>query len=226
MFNSNKKNQLDFGGIAAGDDVSIQVLNLQKAARWGFAWEILRLFRDVLLMVALLILCMVFLIQPVYVDGISMVPELEDGERLIVNKMVYYNVKSVDMMHLSRGDIVTFWYPEEPSESFVKRIIGMPGETVEISAGEVLIDNKKLYEPYLEDEFNTKVINRPAVKVPKNHFYVMGDNRDKSDDSRRWGMVPSKYIYGRVIFRYWGPFDVGLVETERPFFEDDQPQQD
>ena len=225
MFNSVKKNQHDFGGISIGDDSSIQVLNLQKAARWGFAWEVLRLFRDVLLMVALLILTMVFLIQPVYVDGISMVPELEDGERLIVNKMVYYDVKSVNMMHLQRGDIVTFWFPEEPSESFVKRIIGLPGESVRISAGEVIIDGKKLYEPYLEDEFNTKVINRAEVKVPKHHFYVMGDNRDKSDDSRRWGMVPAKYIYGRVIFRYWGPFDIGMIETERPFFEEDPTEE-
>lgn len=221
MFNLGKKNQHEFGSISVGDDATIKVLNLQRAARWGFAWEVLRLFRDVLLMVALLVLSMVFLIQPVYVDGISMVPELENGERLIVNKMVYYDVKSVDMMHLSRGDIVTFWFPEEPSESFVKRIIGMPGETVEITGGEIFIDGKKLYEPYLEDEYNTKVVNRAAVKVPNSHFYVMGDNRDKSDDSRRWGMVPSKYIYGRVVFRYWGPFEIGRIVSEKPFFEDD-----
>ena len=108
----------------------------------------LRLLRDIFLIVTIFTLLIVFVVQPVVVDGESMVPELQDGERLIVSKLVYYDIKGFSLGHIERGDIVVFWYPKDPDKSYVKRVIGLPGETVEIEDGVVFIDGKRLEEPY------------------------------------------------------------------------------
>lgn len=127
-----RKDQYDFGFVSPADDRDIHVADLKKEGRNGFLYESARLFRDVFLIIVVLILVGVFFIQPVVVDGESMLPQLHDGERLLVNKFVYYKVQSVSWGHLERGDIVVFWYPDDPDKSYVKRLIGLPGETVEI----------------------------------------------------------------------------------------------
>lgn len=211
MFDFRSKKQFDFGFVSPNDDPGIAVNDMRKGARNAFWWESLRLVRDLVLVIALLILVGVFFIQPVVVDGSSMLPQLHDGERLLVNKFIYYKIQSVSWGHLERGDVVVFWYPEDPGKSYVKRLIGLPGDTVEMRDGQVYINDKELTESYLDTEHNRAKPTFPPVKVPEHYYYVMGDNRDNSWDSRYWGLVPEKYIYGRAFFRYWQPQNIGFI---------------
>jgi signal peptidase I len=141
-----------------------------------------------------------------------MVPQLQDGERLLVNKLIYYKIQSVSWGHIERGDIVVFWFPEDPEKSYVKRVIGLPGEMVEIRNGRVLINGQELSENYLDTEHNKSLPSAAPKEVKKYHYFVMGDNRDNSSDSRYWGLVPEKYIYGKAFFRYWKPSSIGFLE--------------
>src|SRR5215207_1522674 len=150
MFDFRRKNQFEFGSVSPDDDRDIEVVHLRREARQGIWTESLRLARDIFLIVVVFILFGVFAVQPVVVEGTSMLPELNDGERLLVNKFVYYKVQSVSWGHLERGDIVVFWYPDDPDKSYVKRLIGLPGETVEIRDGQVLINGNELLENYLD----------------------------------------------------------------------------
>jgi signal peptidase I len=154
MFEFRKKDQLEFGFVSPSDDRDIQVVRLDRQSRRGLWTEGLRLFRDVFLIIIVFILVGVFFVQPVVVEGTSMVPQLHDGERLLVNKLVYYKIQSISWGHIQRGDIVVFWYPNDPDKSYVKRVIGLPGETVEIRDGHVYINGVELQEPYLDIEHN------------------------------------------------------------------------
>jgi len=150
------------------------------------------------------VLIVVFVVQPVKVEGTSMQPRLENDERIFVNKFDY------TFWGIERGDIVVFWYPEDPTKSFIKRVIGLPGESIDMDAtGHVTINGRPIEEPYLAPERNQAARARwnqvdGKIKYVKPHYYfVMGDNRDASNDSRSWGLVPEKYIYGKAMFRYW-----------------------
>ena len=206
------KDQYDFGPISAADEVAVETRDLRKEASRNFWLETLRLVRDVFLIVVTFILFGVFFVQPVVVDGSSMLPQLRDGERLLVNKFIYYDLKSVGFGHLERGDIVVFWYPEDPSKSYVKRLIAFPGETVEIKEGKVFVNDVELIEPYIATENNHSRFPFPRTEVKPHTYFVMGDNRDNSADSRTWGFVPEKYVYGRAFFRYWKPQNIGPIE--------------
>lgn len=212
MFDFRKKNQFDFGFVSVDDDRDVEVTRLRRESRQGLWTESLRLVRDVFLIIVVFVLFGVFVVQPVVVEGTSMLPQLHDGERLLVNKLVYYKFESVSWGHLERGDIVVFWYPKEPDKSYVKRIIGLPGESVEVRNGKVLINGEELNEAYLDIEHNQSLPSFPPRKVEEHHFFVMGDNRDNSSDSRYWGLVPEKYIYGKAFFRYWKPGKIGFLE--------------
>ncbi len=222
MFDFQKKDQYEFGVISAADDRDIEIQRLKVESRQGIWFESLRLVRDVLLIISVFVLFGVFIAQPVVVEGTSMMPELHDGERLLVNKLIYYKFDSVDWGHIERGDVVVFWYPKEPDKSYVKRIIGLPGETVEVRNGIVFINGQELNEPYLQEEFNHSYPNFPPRRVEEHHFFVMGDNRDNSSDSRYWGLVPEKYIYGKAFFRYWKPSNVGFLHKGDAEFEGDR----
>ncbi len=212
MFEFRKKNGIDFGMVHPGDDPDIDVLELRRESRHGLWFESLRLVRDVFLIIVVFVLLGVFAVQPVVVEGISMLPQLDDGERLLVNKLVYYNIQGVSWGHLERGDIVVFWYPSDPDKSYVKRIIGLPGETVEIRNGRVFINGLELSEPYIDTIHNQNLRENLIKSVDKHYYFVMGDNRDNSSDSRVWGLVPEKYIYGKAFFRYWSPSKAGFLE--------------
>jgi len=212
MFDFQRKNQYDFGLISAADDRDIEVQQLKRESRNGIWSESLKLLRDVFLIIVVFILFGVFVAQPVVVEGTSMVPQLHDGERLLVNKLIYYKFESVSWGHLERGDIVVFWFPNDPDKSYVKRVIGLPGEIVEIRSGRVYIDGTELTESYLDTEHNKSMPTFGAKKVEPHHYFVMGDNRDNSSDSRYWGLVPEKYIYGKAFFRYWQPSNMGFLE--------------
>ncbi len=212
MFDFQRKNQYDFGLISADDDRDIEVQQLKRESRQGIWSESLKLLRDVFLIIVVFILFGVFVAQPVVVEGTSMLPQLHDGERLLVNKLIYYKFQSVSWGHIERGDIVVFWYPDDPDKSYVKRVIGLPGETVEIRSGRVYIDGQELSESYLDTEHNKSLPTIPSQKVKPHHYFVMGDNRDNSSDSRYWGLVPEKYIYGKAFFRYWQPGNIGFLQ--------------
>lgn len=211
MFNFRQKNEFEFGAVSIADDLDIEVHKFKRAAKQTLWFESLGLIRDVILIISVFILFGVFVAQPVVVEGTSMVPQLHNGERLLVNKLVYYNIESFSWGHIERGDVVVFWYPKEPNKSFVKRIIGLPGETVEVRSGVVFINGTQLNEPYLDVEHNQQLPNYTPKVVDEHHYFVMGDNRDNSSDSRVWGLVPEKYIYGKAFFRYWRPSEAGFI---------------
>ncbi len=151
------------------------------------------------------VLIIVFLVQPVRVEGNSMQPRLYDSERVFVNKFLYR------VSDIERGDIVVFWYPGNTSKSFIKRVIGLPGETVAIRDGQVWLDGKPYREPYVPPEFEDRSDFGP-VTIPDNHYFVMGDHRNTSNDSRSWGTLSSNLIFGKAIFRYWPLSRIGSID--------------
>ena len=152
--------------------------------------------RDLLVAIGLALVIIVFLYQPVKVEGTSMAPLLSDQERIFINKFVYR------FEPIQRGDVVVFWYPLDRSKSFIKRVIGLPGETVEIRQGILLVDDKVIPEPYVPRQYEDLSDFGP-VRVPKDSYFVMGDHRISSNDSRVFGPVANHYIYGRAVFAYW-----------------------
>jgi len=213
MFYLGRKDQSELGLHDAGDDSSIEVTQVRREAQRGLWTEGFKLVRDIFLIVVVFILFGVFFVQPVVVEGTSMMPQLHDGERLLVNKLVYYKIQSISWGHINRGDIVVFWYPNDPDKSYVKRVIGLPGETVEMRAGKVYVNGQVLEEDYLDPSYAEGMPSYPPKRVEDHHYFVMGDNRDNSSDSRYWGTVPEKYIYGKAFFRYWKPQDIGPIHS-------------
>jgi signal peptidase I len=161
--------------------------------------------RDVVLSILLAIIVIVFLYQPVQVEGTSMMPRLANHERIFINKFVYR------FEPIRRGDIVVFWYPLDPAKSYIKRVVGLPGEWVSIRDGHVLVDGKPLAEPYVPSGYLDHQ-TYPPVRVDSEHYYVLGDHRDASNDSRAWGTVDRRYIYGKAVFVYWPFSEVGPLE--------------
>ncbi len=167
--------------------------------------EIRGWLKDVVLGVIIAVLMVVFLYQPVKVEGTSMQPELIDQERIFVNKFIYH------FEGIHRGNIVVFWYPRDPSKSFIKRVVGIPGDTVSVRQGRVFINGALLEEHYVPDGYQD-IDSYPTVKVKEDQYYVLGDHRNASNDSRSWGLVPRKYIYGKAVFRYWPVRKTGFLE--------------
>jgi len=212
MLDLRKKNQSEFGLVSVLDDKDIEITHIARESRQGLWSEGFKLVRDIFLIIIVFILFGVFFGQPVVVEGTAMWPQLHDGERLLVNKLVYYRIQSVSWGHIERGDIVVFWFPNDPDKSYVKRVIGLPGETVELKNGRVIVNGTELNEDYLDKEYTQSMPPPMTKKVDEHHYFVMGDNRDNSSDSRYWGLVPEKYIYGKAFFRYWKPSNIGFLE--------------
>ena len=149
-------------------------------------------------------LIVTFGFQVARVDGLSMAPTLEDHDRLIVNKLVY------EIGDPRPGDIVMLYYPLNPEKMFVKRVIAKEGDTVRVVDGRVFVDDMPLHDDYVPAEFRSHDDWGPQV-IPEGYYFVMGDHRNNSSDSRHWGMVPKKYIIGKVQLRWW------FVPTVRVF---------
>ena len=152
--------------------------------------------RDLAIALGLAIVVMIFLYQPVKVEGTSMYPLLSDQERIFINKFVYR------FEPIERGDVVVFWYPLDRSKSFIKRVVGLPDETVEIRTGHVYINGQELADQYVPAGYLDGFNSAPR-KIPADGYFVMGDHRDSSNDSRVFGSVPRQYIYGKAVFAYW-----------------------
>ncbi len=162
--------------------------------------------RDLLIAIGLALVIIVFLYQPVKVEGTSMAPLLSDQERIFINKFVYR------FEPIQRGDVVVFWYPLDHSKSFIKRVVGLPGEAVEIRQGAVYVNGKIVPEPYVPPQYEDLSDFGP-VRVPKDNYFVMGDHRISSNDSRVFGPVASRFIYGRAVFAYWPVDHFGSLST-------------
>ena len=142
------------------------------------------------------VLIVTFGFQVARVEGQSMAPTLEDQDRLIVNKLVYR------IGEPRRGDIVMLYYPLNPDKSFVKRVIAEEGDTVRIVDGRVYVNDIPLKDDYVSSEYRSHDDWGPQV-IPEGYYFVMGDHRNNSSDSRHWGMVPKRYIIGKVQLRWW-----------------------
>jgi signal peptidase I len=186
-------------GISAGEN------HIPEPSTPGILTEFRGWLKDILLAVVIAFLMVVFLYQPVKVEGTSMQPELLDQERIFVNKFVYH------FEEIHRGDIVVFWYPKDPSKSFIKRVLGVPGDLVSIRDGQVYINGQLVEERYVPRGYQD-ADSYPPVRVREGHYYVLGDHRNASNDSRSWGLVPRKYIYGKAVFRYWPVEKAGFLE--------------
>ncbi len=162
-------------------------------------------FRDVLLAFATAIFIVIFVIQPVKVEGTSMQPRLVDQERIFVNRFIYR------FSDIHRGDVVVFWYPKDRSKSFIKRVLAIPGDDLEIRYGSVYVNGQKVDEPYLKPEYRDHE-SYPKVIVRPDQYFVLGDHRNSSNDSRNWGFVPRELIYGKAVFSYWPMSRVGPVD--------------
>ena len=212
MFKLKDKGAHAFGGISAEDDRDIEVRRLDSESRRHFWVEARLLLRDLGIALMIAALVVVFVVQPVKVEGTSMLPRLHNGERIFVNKLIYYGLPKLD-----RGDIVVFWYPNDPDKSYIKRVIGLPGETVQLRDGHILINGSEISEPYLDPQRNVTQGTLPPVHVKAHYYFVMGDNRDNSSDSREWGLVPEKYIYGKALFRYWPLSEASVIRHETDY---------
>ncbi len=131
--------------------------------------------------------------QPVVVEGTAMLPAFKNGDRILIDK---------NLGELKRGDVISFLYPKDRSKWYIKRVVGLPGEVVEIRAGKVYINGQVLDEPYVDESYNQSKASFPPRQVPEYQYFVMGDNRDNSSDSRYWGTVDKELIKGKYYMTY------------------------
>lgn len=162
--------------------------------------------RDLMLSVLIAVLVILFLYRPVKVEGTSMMPSLFDQERLFINQFSY----KFGIGNIKRGDTVVFLFPEDPSKSYIKRVIGLPGDRVAVDDGYVLVNGKKLVENYVPKAYRDDRSYSPTV-VPPDDYFVLGDHRSSSNDSRAWGFVPRSYIYGKAVFVFWPLDRIGSI---------------
>ncbi len=166
--------------------------------------------RDLAFSVLIAVVLIVFIYQPVKVEGTSMEPALTDQERIFINKFTY----RFGLGGIERGDTVVFHYDE--NKSYIKRVIGLPGDRVRIDAGKVFVNDRPLEEDYVPQQYRDTISWPPGAYprdevVPPDMYFVLGDHRSQSSDSRSWGFVQSKSIYGKAVFVYWPPDKIGRL---------------
>ena len=185
---------------------------------------------ETVLLALLLFVLMEFSVQNFKVEGSSMTPTLEQNQYLLVNKLIYSRVgldelsPFVPFVHAStngsdrtmfafhppqHGEVVIFHFPADPTRDFVKRVIGVPGDTIEIRQGDVYRNGQHVDEPFV---ISPSTRTYAPVFVEQGHYYVLGDNRRSSNDSRDWGLVPEENLIGRAWMRYWPPDNLGLID--------------
>lgn len=169
-------------------------------------WSALSWVRDLAFSVLIAVILIVFIYQPVKVEGTSMMPTLTDQERIFINKFTYH----LGLGSIERGDMVVFWFPLDPSKSYIKRVIGIPGDRVYIDAGQVFVNDRALTETYVPEDYHDRV-SWEEHRVPADQYFVLGDHRSSSSDSRTWGFVKRDAIYGKAVFVYWPLKNIGRI---------------
>jgi signal peptidase I len=160
--------------------------------------------RDLLVSAAASIFIITFLYQPVRVEGTSMLPRLEDQDRLFINKFVYH------IASIERSDVVVFHYPRDPEKSYIKRVIALPGDRLWIDHGVVWLNGKPQIEMYVPEKYRD-IRSMAEIVVPEDTYFMMGDHRSISSDSREFGPVERSLVYGKAVFVYWPTRDAGVV---------------
>ena len=179
--------------------------DLPQALRSSLAGVLGTWLGNLAISLAIAAFSVVFLYQPVKVEGTSMMPGLEDQERIFVNKFVYR------LEPISRGDVIVFRYPRDPSKSFIKRVIGVAGDKIHIEQGLVYVNGLPLTEDYVPSQY-TDWRSQPEITVPEGAYFMMGDHRNMSNDSRDFGPVAQAYVVGKAVFGYWPVEKVGKVK--------------
>ena len=177
-------------------------LEAEQPSGPGF-WHFVRDVLETLVLSVLLFLAINTISARIRVDGSSMVPTLQNGEFVMVNRLAY---RFGDPGH---GDVVVFHYPRDPEQEFIKRIIGLPGDTVRITGGDVFINGEEISEPYIAAAPRSE----GEWLVPDGHVFVLGDNRNNSQDSRNFGYVTMDNVIGKALFIYWPPDEWGMVKS-------------
>ncbi len=160
--------------------------------------------RDIIISLAVSAFFIIFLYQPVKVEGTSMMPTLQDQERVFINKFVY------KLEPIERGDVIVFRYPRDPAKSYIKRVIAVAGDHVRIDGGVVYVNGNRLSEPYVPEMYED-VRSYPETLVPPHCYFVLGDHRNLSNDSRDFGPVDEDFIYGKAVFGYWPVAKLGML---------------
>ena len=169
----------------------------QKSGFWRFLLDVV----ETVVLSVLLFAGINTVSARIRVDGFSMEPTLRNGEFVIVNKLAY------KLGGPTIGDVIVFHYPRDPSQEYIKRVIGLPGDQVKVSGGQVFVNGNQLDEPYIASppRYNSE------WEVPEGGLFVLGDNRNNSSDSHNWGTVPLENIIGKALFVYWPPDQWGLI---------------
>jgi signal peptidase I len=163
-----------------------------------------RWIRDIVISLMVSAFFILFLYQPVKVEGTSMMPTLDDQERVFINKFVY-RIEPIE-----RGDVVVFRYPRDTSKSYIKRVIALPGDRVRIDDGLLYVNGRRVEEDYVPSNFEDLRSYAETV-VPAHSYFVMGDHRNLSNDSRDFGPVDERFIYGKAVFGYWPVAKLGKL---------------
>lgn len=188
-------------GYSAADD-GTTAASEKPASR---ASSVLRELVETIVLTLVIFFLVRTVIQNYRIDGISMEPNFHNGQFLIINKLAYR------LGEPARGDVIVFHYPRDPSRDFIKRVIGLPGDTVEVRSGQVIVNGEIIDEPY---EPSPGTYDSEPVTLPEDQLFVMGDNRNNSSDSHIWGALPMENVIGKAVVSYWPPSDWGLVTNE------------
>ena len=172
----------------------------------SFIWEVVKI---VIIALVIVVPIRYFIFQPFFVKGQSMEPNFHNGDYLIIDEISYR------FFEPQRGTVIVFKYPNDPSQRYIKRIIGLPGETVEVKDGKIYISKNNQTWLIDESDYLSEFIQLPGdiqISLRKDEYFVLGDNRVASFDSRRWGSLSEKYIIGRVVFRAWPMSALAKIE--------------
>jgi len=186
-------------GLLPDDNLSVFPPKRRRANALLSGW-----LRDVIISLAVSAFFIIFLYQPVKVEGTSMMPTLQDQERVFINKFVY------KLEPIARGDVIVFRYPRDPAKSYIKRVVAIAGDRVGIEEGVVFVNGHRLGEPYVPEQYED-LRSYPESVVPPHCYFVLGDHRNLSNDSRDFGPVDEDFIYGKAVFGYWPVARVGTL---------------
>jgi signal peptidase I len=187
----------------------------EASSGWKTAWAVIREVGETVILTLIIFFIIQTFVRNFRVVGTSMVNNLHDGQYLIIDKVSYSNffVNTLGISGPQRGDVIVFVPPNRPDDDYVKRVIGLPGETVEIINGQVFINSEPLAEPFQPNPGSYTI---PPQVIPEGQIFVLGDNRNNSNDSHTWGSLPIENIVGRAWLSYWPPSMWGTIPRDEP----------